>query len=175
VFDNTTLYYVHPDHLDRPVAMTNTTAMTLAWQARYDPFGNPVTVTVSPVMNMRLPGQWFQIEDGLSYNWHRTYDPGIGRYSQADPLGFVDGPNVYAYLKSSPVMKVDADGLMRVGPMSKPENPGDSLCKPTPVVSDCVRKGALIVCFLMTGKLPPAPAPRPPKPEIEISLPVDKR
>jgi RHS repeat-associated protein len=111
VFDNTTLYYVHPDHLDRPVAMTNASAMTLAWQARYDPFGNPVTVTVSPVMNMRLPGQWFQIEDGLSYNWHRTYDPGIGRYSQADPLGFVDGPNVYNYAVMSPAMFVDPQGL----------------------------------------------------------------
>jgi hypothetical protein len=26
VFDSTTLYYVHPDHLDRPVAMTNASA-----------------------------------------------------------------------------------------------------------------------------------------------------
>ncbi|MGL4405870.1 MAG: RHS repeat-associated core domain-containing protein, partial [Notoacmeibacter sp.] len=54
------------------------------------------------VNNTRLPGQWFQIEDGLAYNWHRTYDPTIGRYTQADPLGFVDGPSVYAYGGSSP-------------------------------------------------------------------------
>ena len=91
--------------------MTNATAMTLAWQAKYEPFGNTVLVTASPVNNMRLPGQWFQIEDGLAYNWHRTYDPSLGRYSQADPLGFVDGPSVYGYARQSPVMRVDPWGL----------------------------------------------------------------
>jgi RHS repeat-associated protein len=111
VFDNTTLYYVHPDHLDRPVVMTNASAMTIAWQAKYDPFGNPVAVTVSPVNNQRLPGQWFQSEDGLAYNWHRTYDPTLGRYTQADPLGFVDGPSVYGYAGQSPLMRVDPLGL----------------------------------------------------------------
>jgi hypothetical protein len=33
--------------------MTNSAAQTIAWQAKYDPFGNPVTVTVSPVNNQR--------------------------------------------------------------------------------------------------------------------------
>jgi RHS repeat-associated protein len=111
VFDNTTLYYVHPDHLDRPVVMTNASAMTIAWQAKYDPFGVPVAVTVSPVNNQRLPGQWFQSEDGLAYNWHRTYDPTLGRYSQADPLGFVDGPNIYNYAAANPLMGLDPWGL----------------------------------------------------------------
>jgi RHS repeat-associated protein len=110
VFDNTTLYYVHPDHLDRPVVMTNASAQTIAWQAKYDPFGVPVAVTVSPVNNQRLPGQWFQSEDGLAYNWHRTYDPTLGRYTQADPLGFVDGPGIYNYAGGSPMMKVDPSG-----------------------------------------------------------------
>jgi hypothetical protein len=43
--------------------MTNSTAQTIAWQAKYDPFGNPVTVTVSPVNNQRLPGQWFYFQN----------------------------------------------------------------------------------------------------------------
>jgi RHS repeat-associated protein len=111
VLDGANLFYVHPDHLDRPVMMTNATAQTIAWQAKYDPFGNAVTVTSSITNNQRLPGQWFQIEDGLAYNWHRNYDPTLGRYSQADPLGFVDGPSVYAYAGSSPVMGVDPSGL----------------------------------------------------------------
>jgi len=57
-----------------------------------------------------FPGQWFQIETGLHYNWHRHYDPTIGRYTQPDPLGFVDGPSVYAYAKSNPGGGVDRDG-----------------------------------------------------------------
>jgi RHS repeat-associated protein len=91
--------------------MTNAAAQTVAWQAKYDPFGNAVTVTSSITNNQRFPGQWFQLEDGLAYNWHRNYDATLGRYSQADPLGFVDGPSVYAYAGGSPVMGVDAEGL----------------------------------------------------------------
>jgi RHS repeat-associated protein len=121
VFDGANLFYVHPDHLDRPVMMTNAAAQTVAWQAKYDPFGNAVTVTVSPVNNQRLPGQWYQIEDGLAYNWHRTYDATLGRYSQADPLGFVDGPGVYGYAGGSPVMGVDPRGLNRItNPLTDP-------------------------------------------------------
>ena len=111
LFEGANLYYVHPDNLDRPVMMTNNKAtQTIAWQAKYDPFGNAVTVTSAITNNQRLPGQWFQIEDGLAYNWHRTYDPTIGRYTQADPLGFVDGPSVYGYAGGSPLMRVDPDG-----------------------------------------------------------------
>ncbi len=125
VFDGTNLYYVHTDHLDRPVAMTNSAAMTLAWSAKYDPFGNPVAVTTPADAYPRLPGQWYQLEDGLNYNWYRSYDPTLGRYNQADPLGFVDGPSVYTYAKSSPEMKVDADGRTASGPMSKPVKPNN--------------------------------------------------
>ena len=62
-------------------------------------------------MTARFPGQWFQIEDGLSYNWHRNYDPTLGRYTQADPLGFVDGPGVYGYAGQSTLMRVDSAGM----------------------------------------------------------------
>jgi RHS repeat-associated protein len=116
VFEGANLFYVHPDNLDRPVMMTNNNnGQNIAWQARYDPFGNPVTVTSAITNNQRLPGQWFQIEDGLAYNWHRTYDPSLGRYTQADPLGFVDGPSVYGYAGQSPLMRVDPSGRSLTG------------------------------------------------------------
>ncbi|MGE0056286.1 MAG: RHS repeat-associated core domain-containing protein [Hyphomicrobium sp.] len=43
------------------------------------------------------------------YNWHRHYDPTLGRYTQPAPLGFVDGPSVYAYARSAPLRCVDKD------------------------------------------------------------------
>jgi RHS repeat-associated protein len=49
-------------------------------------------------------------ETGLHYNWHRSYDPTLGRYTQPDPLGFVDGPSVYAYAGGLPQGKIDFDG-----------------------------------------------------------------
>ena len=57
------------------------------------------------------PGQWFQIESALHYNWHRHYDPTLGRYTQPDPLGFVDGPSIYGYVKARPQQLVDPEGL----------------------------------------------------------------
>jgi RHS repeat-associated protein len=47
---------------------------------------------------------------GLHYNWHRSYDPTLGRYTQPDPLGFVDGPSVYAYAGGLPQQAVHPDG-----------------------------------------------------------------
>jgi RHS repeat-associated protein len=94
--------------------MTTSGGPAIAWSAKYDPFGNVLTTTSATAMPLRFPGQYFQIEDGLSYNWHRNYDPSLGRYSQADPLGFVDGPGVYNYVNGSPAMKVDRDGRWTV-------------------------------------------------------------
>ena len=98
-------------------------AQAVVWAARYEPFGAVSSITGAAALNARFPGQWFQIEDGLAYNWHRTYDPMAGRYTQPDPLGFVDGPSVYGYAGQSPLMSEDPIGLAAVtGPTSKPPN-----------------------------------------------------
>ncbi|MDP2198128.1 MAG: RHS repeat-associated core domain-containing protein, partial [Sulfurimicrobium sp.] len=39
--------------------------------------------------NLRLPGQYWDEETGLHYNYFRDYDPGSGRYVQSDPIGTV--------------------------------------------------------------------------------------
>jgi RHS repeat-associated protein len=103
------LYYVHPDHLNRPLRMTDG-AQAVVWDAVYKPFGEVYSITGSATLNLRFPGQYFLIESGLAYNWHRHYDPTLGRYTQPDPLEFVDGPSLYAYALSSPVMYVDPTG-----------------------------------------------------------------
>jgi RHS repeat-associated protein len=41
-------------------------------------------------LNLRFPRQWFQLETGSHYNWHRNYDPTTRRNLRPDPLGFVD-------------------------------------------------------------------------------------
>lgn len=116
--------YVHTDHLDRPVRMSDGTK-ALVWDAVYRPFGAVEAITGPASLDARFPGQWFQLETGLHYNWHRHYDPTIGRYLQPDPLGFADGASVYAYAGSSPAMRVDPTGLMigetNYTPIRKPE------------------------------------------------------
>jgi len=47
---------------------------------------------------------------------YRAYDPGTGRWLSRDPLGFVDGPNLYAYVLNNPVNLVDHTGLSFTSP-----------------------------------------------------------
>jgi RHS repeat-associated protein len=109
-----TVLYVHADHLGRPIRMTSPTKTTV-WQATWKPWGEVQTLSGTNSNNLRFPGQYFQIETGLHYNHHRMYDPVTGRYTQPDPLRFVDGPSIYAYAKNSPFMRVDRRGLWGFG------------------------------------------------------------
>jgi RHS repeat-associated protein len=102
-------WYVHPDHLNRPVRMTDSTE-ALVWDAVYWPFGAVYSITGSAVNNLRFPGQYFLLEAGVHYNWYRHYDPTLGRYTQPDPLEFVNGPSLYAYVDGNPVFRTDPTG-----------------------------------------------------------------
>jgi RHS repeat-associated protein len=103
-------WYVSVDHLNRPIKMTDA-AKASVWDAVWQPWGGVHSITGTASLDARLPGQWFQAETGLHYNWHRQYDPTVGRYTQPDPLGFVDGPSVYGYVGGLPQQLLDPDGL----------------------------------------------------------------
>ncbi|MGL4437883.1 MAG: RHS repeat-associated core domain-containing protein [Bosea sp. (in: a-proteobacteria)] len=103
------LYAVHVDHLNRPIMLTDAAKINV-WWASYEPFGKVRATGGALTQNLGLPGQWFQLESGLAYNWHRHYDPATGRYTTADPLGFVDGASVFAYASSAPQVAVDPSG-----------------------------------------------------------------
>jgi RHS repeat-associated protein len=94
--------------------MTNAAKATV-WNAVWLPWGGVHSVTGTETLDARFPGQWFQIESGLHYNWHRHYDPTIGRYTQPDPLGFVDGPGLYSYVLGNPLTSIDLLGLVEGG------------------------------------------------------------
>ena len=108
-----TLSYVHTDHLGRPIRMTDATKATV-FQAIYKPYGEVNSTSGTKAQNLRFPGQYFQIETGFAYNWHRQYDPVTGRYTQPDPLRFVDGPSVYGYAKSNPSNITDRTGEVTI-------------------------------------------------------------
>jgi RHS repeat-associated protein len=38
-----------------------------------------------------LPGQYFDKETNLHYNYYRDYDPAQGRYVESDPIGLQAG------------------------------------------------------------------------------------
>jgi len=112
---NGQLYYVHADHLGTPKALTNE-AGNLVWSATHDPFGMATVAAGSVVeMNLRFPGQYYDAETGLHYNYFRTYDPGTGRYLESDPIGLKGGLNTYAYVSGNPLTKIDPQGLVECG------------------------------------------------------------
>ncbi len=75
--------------------------------ANDDPDGDGTTFT----LNLRFPGQYFDTETGLHYNYFRYYDPATGRYVTSDPIGLEVGLNTYGYVGGNPVGLVDPKGL----------------------------------------------------------------
>ncbi len=64
--------------------------------------------------NLRFPGQYFDAETGLHYNFHRYDDSEIGRYIKVDPIGFDGGDvNVYAYVWNNSIGAHDTKGLRK--------------------------------------------------------------
>ncbi len=89
--------------------MTDETG-TVVWAADYLPFGG-ADVTVETIENnLRFPGQYYDSETGLHYNWNRYYDPALGRYLRADPIGLSGGINFYAYCSNNPLNYTDPTG-----------------------------------------------------------------
>jgi RHS repeat-associated protein len=107
-FRNGNTYFVHNDHLATPQRLTDS-AGAVTWSADYEPFGQASTAGI--VFNLRFPGQYFDAETELHYNWHRYYDPETGRYITSDPIGMEGGLNTYAYAKSGPLINSDKYGL----------------------------------------------------------------
>jgi RHS repeat-associated protein len=84
------------------------------WEALYKPFGEASVHPSSTIVNnFRFPGQYYDQETGLHYNYHRYYDPRTGRYLTADPIGFAGGINVFAYVGNDPINWSDLLGLSK--------------------------------------------------------------
>jgi RHS repeat-associated protein len=64
---------------------------------------------------LRFPGQYYDPETGLHYNWQRYYDPVTGSYLSPDPFGLASGPNPHAY-KRDPQLQADPLSLISCGP-----------------------------------------------------------
>ena len=119
------LYYIHTDHLNTPRAISNATGQDVWRWDHTEPFGadmangNPSGLGAFE-FNLRYPGQYFDKESNTHYNMMRDYDPAVGRYIQADPLGIVTTKlpttmtrlnHLYAYVDGNPLTRVDPMGL----------------------------------------------------------------
>jgi len=106
--------------------------------ANDDPDGNQVAFDLP----LRLPGQRYDKETGLHYNYFRDYDPSLGRYVESDPVGLLPMGEAtpttalnhpFAYVASAPLIYVDVEGLYKyaypwVPPVTNPQMDKFLLC-----------------------------------------------
>ncbi len=79
----------------------------------YHPYGTTAFYWKSTTISQkryRYTGKERDDESGLSYHSARYYMPWLGRWLSADPAGMVDGPCLYQYSLSNPVMLRDTTG-----------------------------------------------------------------
>jgi RHS repeat-associated protein len=108
--------YLHTDHLQTPRHGSDLNGK-LVWRWDGQAFGDIPALaeddgsSAPVVVNLRFPGQYYDEETGLHYNWHRYYNPKTGRYISSDPIGLNGGFNTYLYALANPVAYKDPTGL----------------------------------------------------------------
>ncbi|WP_220815573.1 RHS repeat-associated core domain-containing protein [Pseudomonas paralcaligenes] len=127
-------FYLHADHLNSPRLATNQSGQEV-WRWKSDAFGDGVATVVAgsglDAINLRFPGQYYDFESGLHYNYFRDYDPQTGRYVESDPIGLGGGLNTYGYVMGNPLRYIDPTG--------------ESIAIETLVIGALVVGGAMII------------------------------
>ncbi|MCZ6659283.1 MAG: RHS domain-containing protein [Gammaproteobacteria bacterium] len=193
------IYYYHTDHLGTPQALSDQDRR-LVWRADYTPFGDTM-ILVNEIENpLRFPGQYFDAETGLHYNYFRFFDPTTGRYIRPDPIGLAGGVNMFGYVNANPIRFSDSSGLEGsfIGGFADADDANASgrdlvvgligtLAPPATILSlgavgptivanaGEIGRVAIIVGRLLKGELsgpsPPEISPKPPPPNVQSAPP----
>ncbi|WP_258564836.1 putative T7SS-secreted protein [Streptomyces sp. WELS2] len=76
----------------------------IAWHTRSTLWGTTAWAATSTTYTpLRFPGQYYDPETGLHYNYFRHYDPETARYLTPDPLGLSPAPNPATYVHNPQV------------------------------------------------------------------------
>ncbi|THT95972.1 RHS repeat protein [Lampropedia puyangensis] len=111
---SSTYHFIQNDHLGTPQIATNRAGQE-TWSMVAESFGETtVSATASAELNIRFPGQYFDQETNTHYNFHRDYNPAMGRYIESDPIGLDGGLNIYSYSDANGIMIIDPSGLKSV-------------------------------------------------------------
>ncbi len=135
------LLYLTPDHLGTPALTTSNTG-ALVWRGVFRSFGTDDTSAQAAGVFLRFPGQW-QDDNWLglgkfelSYNVHRWYEVGVGRYTTPDPIAWNLGQRFYRYAHDNPLYWTDRWGLSE----ENSADAGEALARSLTQDLDCIRK-----------------------------------
>jgi RHS repeat-associated protein len=132
------ILYFDPDHLNTPRAAMDETGKVV-WRWESDAFGttpaneDPDNDGSKTTVNLRFPGQYYDVESGLHYNGHRYYSPLLRIFTQTDRLdllsqaanpmyaGYSEPTDLqralnqaYVYVGGNPLSYIDPDGLRKI-------------------------------------------------------------
>ncbi|UNS98430.1 DUF6531 domain-containing protein [Streptomyces tubbatahanensis] len=116
-------YAIVTDLVGTPTELVSETG-EIAWRTRSTLWGTTAWHTESTAYTpLRFPGQYYDPETGLHYNYFRYYDAETARYLTSDPLGLEPTPNPHTYV-ANPFLTVDPLGLAPSGGCpASPEGP----------------------------------------------------
>ena len=100
--------YPHTDRRGSTIALSRG-GQAVATYA-YDEYGQGRAQDGVTGYPFRYTGQRLDPYTGTYHYKAREYSPQLGRFLQADPARFVDGPNVYAYVGNNPWNATDPTG-----------------------------------------------------------------
>ncbi len=117
--DASTYQFVETDHLGTPRAVIHPVENNIVWRwnitntafGEHAASNNPDADAVTYTFNLRYPGQQYDAESGLHYNYFRDYEAGTGRYVESDPIGLRGGMSTYNYVAANPFIYFDPLGL----------------------------------------------------------------
>jgi RHS repeat-associated protein len=86
----------------------------------YHPYGTTSFRSATGIADVslkryRFTGKERDAETGFCYFGARYYAAWLGRWASSDPSGFVDGPNLYTYVRNNPVSRRDPVGRASTG------------------------------------------------------------
>jgi len=99
------------DQCGHTAVLIDLSTQTLAESYIYSAFGEEQRYGTDVGNPWHFSSKRLDPESGWIYFGRRYYAPHMGRWTTADPIGFVDGPNLYAYVKNSPLTHFDLYGL----------------------------------------------------------------
>jgi RHS repeat-associated protein len=180
--------YQFGNHLGSASLELDDQAQIISYE-EYTPYGSTSyqavrsEVEVSP-KRYRYTGKERDEETGLYYHGARYYAAWLGRWTSCDPVGMVDGENLFEYAASNPVSFHDSSGTQIDDPLPEEwermetTGPGEEAMTP-PIESEPSATGSGLPVEDNSRSRPPfiyeGPMWEAPPPEEEFMTPTERR